>query len=66
LGQQEGFGRRGKASDTYPPRVRSQVGGNTQKTGQLFYVRKKITDEGQDHCLTILSAQSPLPSSTIQ
>jgi hypothetical protein len=38
------------------------VGDNTRESGQFFYVRKKIADEGQDHCTVILTARPGCPS----
>src|SRR5216117_1729197 len=34
------------------------MGGNARKTGKFFHVRKKVTDERQDHCSLILAAIS--------
>ena len=45
----ERFGRGSESGDTYTPRGRLQVGGNTRKSRDSFHVRKKIADKRQDH-----------------
>ena len=46
---EERFGRGSQSGDTYTPRGRLQVGGNTRKSRDTFHVRKKIADKRQDH-----------------
>src|SRR5271156_2290469 len=49
--QEQGFCRRRKSGDTYPPRALPQVGGYTHERGKHFYVRKEFANEGKKHAL---------------
>ena len=47
--QKQSFCGGNQSGDTNPPRALLQMGGHTRKGRQLFHVREKITNEGENH-----------------
>ena len=47
--QKQSFCGGNQSRDTNPPRALLEMGGDTRKGGQLFYVREEIADEGENH-----------------